>query len=148
MRILVLNGPNLNRLGTREPEQYGTRTLAEIEADLAERARALGAELACYQSNHEGGLIDYLQREAGQADGVIINPGAFGHYGLALRDAVADTGLPTVEVHLSNIYAREAFRAHSVIAPVVLGLISGLGWRGYLAALDVLVGVLKERGVQ
>ena len=145
MRILLINGPNLNTLGQREPEVYGTLTLADIETKVAERAKALGAELRAYQSNHEGALVDFLQQEAAAADGIIINPGALSHYGLSLRDALAGTGKPTIEVHISNIHGREPFRRRSVTAAVCRGVIAGLGWRGYLAALDVLVELAKDR---
>jgi 3-dehydroquinate dehydratase-2 len=138
--ILVLHGPNLNMLGRREPEIYGRTTLAEIDAALAERAAAAGARLTSFQSNHEGALVDMIQSAGWEADGVIINPGAYTHYGLALRDALAMLRAPIVEVHLSNVYKREAFRHTSVVAPVVAGQIAGLGWRGYLLALEWLLG--------
>ena len=145
MRILVINGPNLNLLGRREPAIYGTKTLEEINVLLEEKARELGVELKFFQSNSEGSLIDFIQSEAPQASGIIINPGALTHYGLSLRDALADTGLPIIEVHLSNIYAREEWRRHSVIAPIARGQISGFGWRGYIAALELLVQELEDR---
>jgi 3-dehydroquinate dehydratase-2 len=145
MRILLINGPNLNLLGTRQPEIYGTTTLADIEIAVAERAARVGAEVRCFQSNHEGALIDFLQAEAGEADGVIVNAGAFGHYSLALRDAFVATRLPVVDVHISNVYAREPFRHGSVIADIALGQVSGLGWRGYLAAVEALIEILRER---
>lgn len=138
MRILVLHGPNLNMLGTREPHIYGHATLADIDAALQTRAAELGAATHSVQSNHEGVLIDTLQQEAATSSGLIINPGAFTHYSYALRDAIAAAHLPTIEVHLSNVYARESFRHHSVIAPIATGQISGLGWRGYLLALQWL----------
>jgi len=145
MRILLINGPNLNRLGVRRPDVYGRTTLAEIEAAVRARAAEHCAEIVACQSNWEGALIDFIQEQADGAAGMIINPGAFTHYSYALRDALEAAGLPLVEVHLSNVYAREPFRHMSLIAPVALGQVTGLGWRGYVVALDGLVGILKER---
>ena len=138
MKILVIHGPNLNMLGSRQVALYGDKTLDKIDSLLQKRARELGVELETFQSNHEGALVDFIQEKSPEAKGIIINPGALTHYGLSLRDALADTSLPFIEVHLSNIYAREEFRRQSVIAPIARGQISGLGWRGYLAALEVL----------
>ncbi len=146
MRILLINGPNLNALGQRQPQIYGSLALKEIEERVAQRGRELEAELRCFQSNSEGAIIDFLQAKAAGADGVIINPGALTHYSLALRDALEATELPIIEVHISNIYAREEFRHHSVIADIAMGQISGLGWRGYISALEALVGSLQEDG--
>jgi 3-dehydroquinate dehydratase-2 len=123
-------------LGTREPGVYGSTTLVDINTALQSRAAELGIDLHIGQSNHEGVLIDMIHAEAPRSDGIIINPGAFTHYSYALRDALAAVGTPTVEVHLSNVYTREAFRHHSVIAPIAVGQITGLGWRGYLLALE------------
>jgi len=145
LKILVLNGPNLNMLGKREPGIYGSLSLEEINNNLSVLAAELGVEISCRQSNHEGDLIDLLHRAAAEVDAVIFNPGAFTHYSYALRDAVAAVGIPTIEVHLSNIYAREDFRQHSVIAPVAAGQISGLGASSYLLALRALVGLLEEK---
>ena len=146
MRILLVNGPNINMLGRRDPSLYGTTTLAEIEAAAAARGAEMGAEVACFQSNHEGAIVDFLQAEGSGSDGIILNGGALSHYGLSLRDALVDTGLPVVEVHLSNIHARERWRNRSVTAEVAKGSIAGLGWRGYLYAVDYLVEMLKEEG--
>ena len=143
-RILVLHGPNLNLLGRREPHVYGRTTLAEIDAELARLAAADGHRLESWQSNHEGELIDRIQGASGAFDGIIINPGAFTHYSLALREALAAVRVPAVEVHLTNIYAREAFRHHSVIAPVVVGQISGFGPYSYTLAYLALGRVLAQ----
>lgn len=142
MKILVINGPNLNNLGKRDPSQYGSDTLADIEGRVQQRADELGVEIDFFQSNHEGAIIDYLQASVRQASGVVINAGALTHYGLSMRDALADAKLPFVEVHLSNIHAREEFRHHSVVASIAKGQIAGLGWRGYLYALDYLVATI------
>ena len=143
-RILVLHGPNLNALGRRDRHHYGTLTLDEIDRRIAERAAALQVEVECFQSNHEGALIDRLQERAGQIDGVVINAGALTHYGLSLKDALTDAGVPVVEVHLSNIHAREAWRRHSALADTAQGQIAGLGWRGYTAALEALAGIIAD----
>src|SRR5579862_3153886 len=143
LRILVAHGPNLNTLGRREPAIYGDVTLDEINTQLGEHAARLGCELAPFQSNHEGALIDFLQAEALAADGIVINPAGLTTTSVSLRDALSATSLPILEVHLSNIYAREAFRHPSLIAPICRGQVCGLGWRGYLYALDALVALLQ-----
>jgi len=143
MRILVIHGPNLNMLGKREKSIYGEKTLDEIDALLRKEAQALNVEVVTFQSNHEGALIDFIQEQADSAQGIIINPGALTHYGFSLLDALVDSKLPVIEVHLSDIYHREEWRARSVIVPIAEEQIIGLGWRGYMNALQVLVGKLK-----
>ncbi|MFH1140520.1 MAG: type II 3-dehydroquinate dehydratase [Chloroflexota bacterium] len=143
MTYLIVNGPNLNTLGRRDPSIYGSLTLQQIEEKIVEQARRLKVDVAFFQSNSEGAIIDHLQQEGPASQGVIINPGALTHYSLALRDALADLPVPVVEVHLSNIYAREPFRRRSVIAGVVRGQVSGLGWYGYVAALEYLANQQK-----
>ena len=142
--ILVLHGPNLNALGRRDRHHYGVLTLDEINRRIVERANELDVSVECFQSNHEGALVDKLQERAGSIDGVVINAGALTHYGLSLKDALTDAAVPVVEVHLSNIHAREEWRHHSVLADTALGQIAGLGWRGYTAALEALVGIIGE----
>ena len=146
MKILVINGPNLNMLGKRESSMYGVKSLADIEALIQEKARDLDVDIESFQSNSEGAIIDYLQEAASDAEGIVINAGALTHYGLSLRDALVDSRLPIVEVHLSNIHAREEFRHRSVVADIAQGQIAGLGWRGYIFALEFLVGTLKHEG--
>jgi len=143
--ILVVNGPNLNLLGKREPDVYGRETLEDIVSRLKKVAEELGGTIEHVQSNHEGVLIDAIHRAKGLHDGIILNPGAFTHYSYALRDALAAVELPAIEVHISNVHARETFRHHSVIAPVVLGQVIGLGTDGYEWALRAIVR--KIRGV-
>ena len=144
MLIFVLNGPNLNLLGKREPHVYGSATLVDIEASVAGRAAALGLKADCRQSNHEGVLIDWIHEAREKAAGLIINPGAYTHTSVAIHDALKALSCPVIEVHLSNIHAREAFRRHSFISPAATGVICGLGAQGYLAALDALKGLLDK----
>ena len=144
MKILVLNGPNLNLLGTRDPDQYGQASLADVQSLCELTAKTLGHEVECFQSNHEGALIDKIH-EAGKAHqaglllGAVFNPGAFTHTSVALHDAIKGTGLPVVEVHISNVHAREAFRHHSYVSPVAVGVVVGLGIQGYALAIQGLV---------
>jgi 3-dehydroquinate dehydratase II len=138
MKIFVLHGPNLNLLGMREPEVYGSMTLDEINTKLTELGKLLGAEVKCRQSNHEGVLIDALQDARTWANGIIFNPGGYTHTSIALRDAIAVLKIPVIEVHLSNVYAREEFRSKSLISAVCKGKISGLGWKSYTLALRAL----------
>ncbi len=145
MRILLINGPNLNLLGTRNPEVYGSTTLQDIVDRVTKRGEQLGTEIVAFQSNSEGAIIDFIQANAPEADGILINAGAFTHYSLAIRDAFEAVQKPFVEVHISNVHAREEFRHHSVLADIAVAQVAGLGWRGYIAALDSLVGILKER---
>jgi 3-dehydroquinate dehydratase-2 len=141
--LLLLNGPNLNLLGTREPEVYGATTLADIEADTVQRAQALGHSLSSFQSNHEGALVDRVQQARGDVDFILLNPGAFTHTSVALRDALLGVAIPFIEVHLSNVYRREPFRHHSYFTDVAVGAIVGLGSIGYALALQAADQHLK-----
>ena len=143
-RFLVLNGPNINILGRRSPGIYGTKTLDEINRDVAARAESLGVEVTFYQSNLEGHLIDCIQENWGKVQGIIVNPGALMIYGYSLKDALIDSDVPVIEVHLSNPYTREDWRRHSVISDIAHGQIAGFGWRSYTAALDVIAAIVLE----
>ena len=145
MKILIVQGPNLNMLGERDPAIYGSITMEQINERVAQRAKELGTQVEFFQSNSEGGLIDFLQRMAVTAQGIVINAGAFTHYSYALHDALLDTGLPVIETHLSNILARDEWRRRSVIAPATKGSVGGFGWRSYTAALDLLVAMVAEK---
>jgi len=144
-KVLLIHGPNLNLLGKREPQIYGGSSLDEINARMMSLAEGNKAELRTIQSNSEGGLIDAIHDAGDWADGIIINPGAYAHYSYAIRDALAAVNLPAVEIHISNIHAREEFRHKSVIAPAVIGCITGLGWRSYTCGLESLLGILEDR---
>lgn len=150
MRIMVLNGPNLDRLGKRQPEVYGRTTLEELEAALQERARSLGVHLQCRQSNHEGELVEWVHEAADEQAAVIINPGGFTHTSVALRDALAEIADANgfIEVHISNVHARERFRQHSYLSPIAKGVIAGLGVQGYILALEYLAWASSPRTPQ
>lgn len=139
MNLLLVHGPNLNLLGERKPEVYGRTTLLDIEGDVAAAAGARGAAVLCFQSNHEGGIIDFLHEQRKLADGVVINAGAYTHTSVALRDAIEAITLPVVEVHISNTHAREGFRHRSLISPVCIGQVAGLGGDGYTVAVNLLL---------
>jgi 3-dehydroquinate dehydratase-2 len=143
--ILVLHGPNLNLLGLREPAVYGSTTLADINRQLEQEGQSLQVKITAFQSNHEGALVDAIHSALGQHQGILINPGAYTHTSVAIRDAIAAVALPTVEVHLSNVYRREAFRHHSYIAPVAVGQISGFGAESYRLGLQALVHHLRHQ---
>jgi 3-dehydroquinate dehydratase-2 len=138
-RILIVNGPNLNLLGRREPEIYGTRSLADLMKMVRAKAKSLGVQVNTFQSNHEGELIDFLQKQGPGSLGIVINPGALSHYSLPLFDCLQSLALPTVEVHISNIHAREEFRSHTVTGRGARGMITGLGFAGYLLAMEFLI---------
>ena len=145
MKILVINGPNLNMLGKRDSSQYGTETLAQIEENVRKKAADLGVEVSFFQSNHEGAIIDRLQSDAGASDCIVINAGAFTHYSYAIRDAIADTKLPFIEVHLSNVHEREEFRHKSVFEGLAAEVIVGHRGKGYIMALERLVKLLSKK---
>jgi len=144
MKILVLHGPNLNLLGRREPHIYGATTLSDVNAKLESLARELQVTLVVLQSNHEGALVDALQKHMDDAAGAIINPGGLTQHGVSLHDAIRAMPFPVIEVHMTNRHAREEWRGHSIISPAVKGMVEGLGWRSYTAALRALVEILKD----
>lgn len=144
MRFIVINGPNLNWLGRRQPEIYGAMELHEINARIAEHSGSLGITVDFFQANGEGELIDILQAQADSCAGVICNPGAYGHYSLAIADALSALSVPVIEVHLTNVFAREDFRRRHVTAGACTGYICGMGWRGYILAVQALASILKE----
>jgi 3-dehydroquinate dehydratase-2 len=146
LRVLLLNGPNLNLLGLREPGLYGSQTLEGIEADLRREAEGMGVALECFQSNHEGALVDRIQEALGRVDGLLINAGALTHTSIALRDALLGVAIPFVELHLSNVHGRETFRHHSFLADKALGVICGFGPTSYSLALQGLVAHLEAKG--
>ena len=144
--ILVLNGPNLNALGRRPAEHYGTMSLEQINQEISQKASEFNLEVEFFQSNTEGKLVDRIQASWGNIDGIIINPGALTRYGYSLKDALIDANLPVIEVHLSNIHARERWRSRTIIADVAHGQIAGFGWRSYTAAIEILAGLIQDRG--
>ena len=146
MKILLLNGPNLNLLGTREPQTYGATTLAEVEAQAIAVGSAGGAEVVCFQSNHEGALIDRIHAARGDVDAIVINPGGLTHTSVALRDALAGVAIPFVEVHISNVHQREEFRHHSYLSGIAVGVLAGFGVAGYAMALRFLIEGAAAKG--
>ena len=147
IKVLVIHGPNLNLLGTREPDVYGTVTLEQVNAMIRDWASSNDVEASIFQSNHEGAILDEIHAGLGRVHGILINPGAFTHYSYAIRDAITAVGVPAVEVHLSNIYAREPFRHTSVIAPVAVGQVSGFGPQSYILGLEGLIREIERRSV-
>ena len=144
MKILLLNGPNLNLLGTREPEKYGNTTLADIEQTLKTEAKSKEVEIDCYQSNHEGDLVDKIQQATNNYDGIILNAGGYTHTSISIRDAISSVQVPVVEIHLTNIHAREEFRHNSFIAPVCIGQICGFGAYSYILGLNAILNYLEK----
>ena len=148
MKILLINGPNLNMLGNRDSGFYGSKSLNEIQEIIEEKAKSLSVDLINFQSNHEGEIVEFIQKNSSLASGIIINAGALTHYGISLRDSLSDSKLPFVEVHLSNIYSREEFRRISLLAPIALGVIAGLKFKGYEYAFDYLTNYLDQKDLQ